>query len=198
MIYSLYDICDLSNQQYSHCLSLMSEEKRERIHSMRFEDDKKRSVVGEMLARTLISKECHIKPEDVVISRTEYGKPYIKNLNIEFNISHSYNMVACAIDKRPVGIDIEKIRPLNLAISKYFCNADDMLYIFDHIPRIEDFYYTENIEILKRFFEVWTKKEAYGKCMGTGIINAKKIPIVDTNIFEWVNDYALAIKRTVI
>ena len=172
----------------------MSKDKRERIQSFRFLDDQKRSVAGEMLARKLISKSTSIEPGDILFSKTKFGKPFAENVDIEFNISHSNDMVACAVDKLPIGIDIEKIRPINLSVAKHFCSADDMFYIFGQNPTINELQYSEDIEILKRFFEVWTKKEAYGKCKGTGIIDAKSLPIKVVKDFRFINDYALAIQ----
>ena len=46
-------------------------------------------------------------------------KPYIaENNNIFFNISHTNGCVICAISNNEIGVDIEKIRPINLNISK--------------------------------------------------------------------------------
>ena len=55
---------------------------------------------------------------------------------------------------------IELIRPIDLSVAKRVCTDDDLLYVFGHKPTEADFVYTEDEEILKRFFEVWTRKEA--------------------------------------
>lgn len=164
-----YDIRDLSEHEYKKWYSLMSEEKKKRVNRFRFQDDKKRTVVGEMLARKAFSEWCNVSVEDIIFDVTEYGKPFVKGLSVEFNISHSADMVVCAINDKPIGIDIEKIRPIDLSIAKRICTDEELNYIFNHIPPESDFSYTENTALLTRFFKIWTAKEAISKYLGKGI-----------------------------
>ena len=164
-----YNIRDLSNEIYIHYYSLMSEEKKCRVDRFRFRDDKKRTVVGEMLARRAISEWCGVPEESIVFETTAHGKPYAKDLNIEFNISHSADMVVCVADANPVGVDIEKIRPLDLNTAKKIFGEEEIRYIFECIPDAEDYNHYLNDAVLQRFFELWTKKEAYGKLVGMGL-----------------------------
>ena len=163
-----YDIRNLSQEEYIKWYSLMSKEKKVRVDRFRFEDDKKRTVIGEMLARQAISAWCNIAVENIVFNKNEYGKPFVKDLAVEFNISHSEDMVVCIVDKDPIGIDIEKIRPIDLSVARRICNDDELLYLFNHTPTEDDFSYTEDIALLTRFFEIWTKKEAIVKFLGCG------------------------------
>lgn len=168
-----YTIQDLSDAEYKKWYSLMSEDKQRRVDRLYFEDDKKRTVAGEMLARKSIAEWCEVTPESIRFSIGEHGKPYVEDLDVEFNISHSGDMVVCAVDDNPVGIDIEQIRPIDLSISKRICTDKELLYLFGHAPAEHDFKYTNNAETLSRFFELWTYKEAYGKFIGNGISNPK-------------------------
>ena len=169
-----YDIRDLTDEEYAYWYSLMNADKRKRVDRFRLIDDKKRTVAGEMLARKAIAEWCGIEPESITFAIGEHGKPYVVDLDVEFNISHSGDMVVCAVDDNPVGIDIEKIRPIDLSIAKRVCTDEELLYIFEHEPTNADFVYTEDEEILTWFFEVWTKKEAIGKFSETGIFNSIK------------------------
>lgn len=164
-----YDIRNLSDVEYDKWYSLMSEEKQRRVDGFRFVDDKKRTVAGEMLARKAIAEWCGVSVEGILFEKHEYGKPFAVGLDVEFNISHSEDMVVCAVNDKPVGIDIEKIRPIDLSIAKRICTERELLYLFGHVPIEEDFVGASNHEILTRFFEIWTAKEAYGKCIGKGI-----------------------------
>ncbi len=90
------------------------------------------------------------------IERNTHGKPYFKNLdNFYFNISHSSDLLTIAISDCEVGIDIEKLRTPDLRVAKRFCD-DEQTYIAENDSQ-------------NRFFEVWTKKEAYLKYKGTGL-----------------------------
>lgn len=164
-----YNIRDLSDESYIHYYSLMSEEKKRRVDRFRFEDDKKRTVVGEMLARRAISEWCGVPEESVVFETAEHGKPYARKLNVEFNISHSADMVVCVVDDNPIGVDIEKIRPIDLNTAKRIFGEEEIRYIFECIPDIDDYNDYRNDAVMQRFFELWTKKEAFGKLLGIGI-----------------------------
>ncbi len=172
-----YDIRDLTDAEYNKWYSLMNEDKQQRVDRFRFDDDKKRTVAGEMLARKAISEWCDVAPENITFGIKEHGKLYSKDFDVEFNISHSGDMVVCAVDNKPIGIDIEQIRPIDLSVAKRICTDEELLYLFGHAPTDEDFKYTTDTETLTCFFELWTAKEAYGKCQGKGIKNLK----VDTN-----------------
>lgn len=164
-----YDIRDLTDEEYAYWYSLMNAEKRKRVDRFRAIDDKKRTVVGEMLARKAIAEWCGANPESIILAVGEYGKPYAVDLKVEFNISHSGDLVVCAVDDHPVGIDVELIRPIDLSVAKRVCTNEELRYIFGHEPTDADFVYTEDEETLTRFFEVWTRKEAVGKKNGVGI-----------------------------
>ena len=159
----------MTDDEYNTEYSLMREEKQNRVDRFRFQDDKKRTVAGEMIARKAISEKCNVNPDEIVFTTEEHGKPFAESLSIHFNISHSEDFVVCAVSDTPVGIDIEKIRPINLKTAKKFCNEDELLYIFGHMPAENDFAETTDTVLLTRFFEIWTKKEAYGKCIGEGL-----------------------------
>ena len=190
-----YNIRDLSDESYTHYYSLMSEEKKRRVDRFRFEDDKKRTVVGEMLARQAISEWCGVPEESIVFEIAEHGKPYAKNLNIEFNISHSADMAVCVVDADPVGVDIEKIRPVDLNTAKRIFNKDEIRYIFGCVSDVEDYNHYLNDEVLQRFFELWTKKEAYGKLVGMGLFAESNVDTELTTLIE--KGYCISIAASV-
>lgn len=91
--------------------------------------------------------------------KSEDGKPYIKNLpDFHFNISHSENAVAVAISDSEVGIDCEKLRNADLRVAKRRFTEKEYAYIIK-----------DSSETDLRFFEIWTKKEAYLKFCGKGL-----------------------------
>ena len=62
-----------------------------------------------MLIRTAAAKAYGLDPVGISFSVQEYGKPYIPALpDMHFNISHSGRWIVCAVDSKPIGIDIEK------------------------------------------------------------------------------------------
>lgn len=164
------DIRDLTDAEYKKWYSLMNEEKQNRVDRFRSDDDKKRTVAAEMLARKAVAQWCSVSAESVTFYIGEYGKPYVDYPDVEFNVSHSGNMVVCAIASKPVGIDIEEIRPVNLKMAKRFCSKREIEYLFGHIPQENELVHTTDNDLLSRFFKIWTQKEAYLKYIGTGLL----------------------------
>lgn len=89
------------------------------------------------------------------IKKGLYGKPYLQETDIHFNISHSGDLKILAIAETPVGVDIEKVRKADLRVAKRFCE--------------NEYNYITEKDSEHRFFEIWTKKEAYLKYKGTGL-----------------------------
>lgn len=78
------------------------------------------------------------------IAREPGGKPFFPGRpDICFNLSHSYGAAVCALHDKPVGVDVEKLRPAPRRL------ADGM----------ED----------EAFFRLWTAREATVKRQGEGI-----------------------------
>lgn len=183
-----YDIRGLTQEEYEKWYSLMSLEKKQRVDRFRFTDDKKRTVASEMLARKAIAEWCYVSVEEIQFGLSEYGKPFVMGLAVEFNISHSGDIVVCAVDNKPVGIDIEKIRPMDLNVIQCISTEKEIAYILGDNLNKDISCKITNDSVLSRFFEVWTLKEAYGKLKGTGI-NAKNIE--DTSVLCSVKKYML-------
>ncbi len=174
-----FNIQNLTDAEYDKWYSLMSEDKKQRVDRFRFVDDKRRTVTGEMIVRKAIAEFCGVVPESIVFGEKEHGKPFAEGLTVEFNISHSGDMVVCVVDDTPVGIDIEQIRPIDLKAAKRICTDAELIYIFGTTPMEQDFIFTTDIKILTRFFELWTAKEANAKRKGIGVA-ALKAPVSKT------------------
>lgn len=94
---------------------------------------------------------------DVVYN--ECGKPFFLNeKNIFFNLSHSGKFAVCVVSEREVGIDVEGDRKVS---SKLVCR---------HFTEAEIEWLNEG-DFDNRFLKIWTFKEAYGKAIGTGVLD---------------------------
>lgn len=159
-------ISDINEKEYNEAFDMMSAERKIAVLRYKSENDRKRSVLGEKLARKGISSLLKINEREIEFSRTEKGKPFCTNADVHFSISHSKDIVVCALDSKPIGVDAELIRDIELRVTKIACTESDLGFIFE----TDD----ENERKL-RFFEVWTAKEAYFKFLGTGIEGLKTV-----------------------
>ncbi len=187
MEYLIYNINALTNEENQKCFSLMTEEKQNKVSQYKDIERRKCSVAGEMLVKTYIGNILSVVPEALKILTDENGKPYIKDCDIHFNISHCEDTLACAFSDSPIGIDIEKIRPISLSIAKRFFSPKEQEYIWGYIPNEVDFKYCENLEILERFYRIYTIKEAICKKSGIGIKGLKEanaLPYLEQSFIE--------------
>ncbi len=188
MDYSITNLNDLNDDEYERFLSMMDASRQSRIARYANESDKRRSVLGEKLAKELLSKVSGRAVEDIVISE-EAGKKPISNVKgFDFSISHSGSYVGCAVCDRPIGFDIEEIRPIKLTAAKRICTPADLDYIYDSGTPCFD--RCEDRETLARFFEIWTKKEAYIKYLGIGLAAIDEVLPSDILTFRFENAVA--------
>ena len=164
MEWSKININDLTDDLYSAYYSLLCPARREKVDNFKNTDDKKRTVAGELLARRLIAKQYGIDEKEIKLLVLD-GKPYIENLSAFISIAHSGDYTVCAINDTPIGIDIEKIRPINLGITKRFTEA-------------EQEYIKSSCDNLLSLLDVWTSKEAYIKYSDKKISSYKNFDVL--------------------
>ena len=128
------------------------ESKRREISLMRQADKRRLRIAADHLCRTAAAEALGLSPAEVKFGKNEHGKPITDGM--EFNLSHSGDIAVCAVSDKPVGIDIEAVREIRPDAAKRFASAEELEYIGGD---------------QRRLFEIWTLKEAYFKCVGTGI-----------------------------
>lgn len=135
----------------------ISKQRQSKVEHFTFIDDKKRCILSEVLLNKAL-KYFNIDNYELVYN--EYNKPYIKDSNIYFNISHSGNYVVVVVSDVEVGIDIQKIDKLKIDVAKRCFHYNEYQKIINEqgIKKQIDLFYT-----------YWTKKEAYTKTLGKGL-----------------------------
>lgn len=154
-------ILDINEEELADLCLFISPEKKRKINKFINKEDKIRTLIGEILIRTIIAEELRIKNKHIIFGANEYGKPYLKDYPyINFNVSHSSEFVVCVIDDKSIGIDIEEVKQIKYeGIAKNFFSLSEFEYI---IGQTLDFQ-------LNKFYEIWTLKESYIKCCGQGL-----------------------------
>lgn len=127
---------------------------------------------GLKLAIKALSEFTGRRKESIIIEKNYLGKPVLASGEAYFNISHSFERVVCAVSDKPVGVDIEKIRPFSRGVINRFFNDSESEYV--ERAKSED-------EARKRFYELWTLKESYVKMTGEGLKGLKKISLTIKN-----------------
>lgn len=142
-------------------ISKISPERQLRVKKLMQETQKKQCLTAGLLINKLFpNKE---------VKLNQYGKPYIED-DFHFNIAHSDNYVIISVSSNEVvGCDIEAVSEYNyLKLGRVVFNKNEMNALKN----------AENQQ--EKFFELWTKKEAFLKCIGTGFhFKSKKIDLCE-------------------
>lgn len=153
------DIRNISDEKFTQEIAKLPPLRRRYILSKKDIDDRKRSLAASVLINRAILSLTG-KTTAPVIAYGQFKKPYCINYNIHFNASHSGNYTAVAVSDRDIGIDIESLREYSPAIAKKYFTKAEIDYIGAAALRSERD---------RRFFELWTAKEAYLKLTGQGL-----------------------------
>ena len=149
-------------------LPVFSDDIKKDILRYRRWQDAQLSLMGKVLLQHGLKTYYNI--QDVEIGILSNRKPYLKRQNLHFNISHSKDLVACAIAEYPLGIDIEYNDP------KVSYHDFTFQMTSNEIQEIQD-----AEDKMNGFFTYWTRKEAVIKAHGAGMM----LPL---DSFEVVND----------
>ncbi len=130
-------------------ISRVPDYRRKKIKRLCHENDKKLSLAAGLMIYQIFG--------DREVSASKYGKPFIEGER-EFNLAHSGHYAVLAVgESEPVGCDIERMRQLDpLRVGRVVFCENEMSLLRSARDKCDVFY------------TLWTKKEAFIKCIGEG------------------------------
>lgn len=159
-IFAVNNLESMDDLIFNKLLANISSEKQVRIKKFARPDDAKRTLLADILVRSVVASELNVNNKTIEFDANKYGKPFLKgNFGIHFNVSHSEDWVVCVVDDEPVGIDIEKIKPVELGIAARFFSDHEYKMLMAKSPKDRQNF----------FFDLWTLKESYIKAVGEGL-----------------------------
>jgi len=143
--------------------SLLSVEEKEKMNRFSTESLSWLYEIAHGLLRAFLSHYLTESPLDIPISHTQKGKPFIEQVPLFFNLSHTHEGVLLGFSwESVVGVDVEyTARPHldALSIAKRYFHPREYEKLISLPPKKQDF----------AFYRVWTQKEALLKATGEGI-----------------------------
>jgi 4'-phosphopantetheinyl transferase len=137
-------------------LSFSTKKRREESEKFKYDFDKKRYLLGEVILRKILSEKGFDSEQTILYNK--HGKPYVDIDNFHFNISHSNNVIILGYSEYgEVGVDIEFMKDRNISFYKNVFHPKEIDYVESYSNRLEAFY------------KVWTLKESYIKALGVGL-----------------------------
>lgn len=150
-------------REVEQALGLLSAEEQERARRFHFARDRNRFVLARAILRTLLGAYTGEEPARVPLRLSPSGKPFLSDRSdFHFNLSHCEDRGVVAIARQPVGVDLEKRRDIPEALTI----AED-LFAISEVRALRAFPAPLQSEA---FLRCWTRKEAYVKARGEGLL----------------------------
>ncbi len=148
----------------------LPEERKRKILSYKQKEKRLQSVGAGWLLKRVLNRHA-VSTETL---RTEAsGKPIVDG--ICFNLSHSGDIVICAVGQQSVGCDIEKLKDAPKTVGRMF-SAEER----ESLQQLAGEGYN------REFIRLWTRKESYLKMTGVGIrVPLDKLEMNDCYIKEY-------------
>ncbi len=155
----LMDVRPLKEEAlFSTYLGQVSLDRQIKIKALKTSQAKARSLgAGLLLGQVLRNHQIDCQ---ALITYNHFGKAFLKDYpDFHFNLSHSGDFVVCAASPQAVGIDIQKIKDVNLKVAKRFFHKKEFECLAKLPPGMRK----------TAFSQIWAAKESYLKYLGTGL-----------------------------
>jgi 4'-phosphopantetheinyl transferase len=157
---------DLTGDGASGIWSTLSSQERERAGRFAFERDRARFIAARGLLREILGSCLGAEPGGLEFAYSAKGKPSLgggfASSGLEFNLAHSGSLAVFAVARHGVvGVDVERIRAipdLSALGQRFFSHRE-----YAEMRKLSD------EDAVRRFFRIWTRKEAWLKATGEGI-----------------------------
>ena len=139
-------------------LALVSADRREKVKKLKNPIPARLSLAAGLLLRFAMEKSGQEnRLSDIELS--VYGKPYLKDTDFHFSLSHSGEYAVCVYGDVTLGTDIQRIKEKMPMHTKKILSEDEMLYLNSMDER----------DKTKAFYHIWARKESLIKWDGRGL-----------------------------
>ncbi len=173
-------------------LNYISPGRREKVLRYRFDKDRRLSLYASLLARQMLVDLARVPRDHLQFHISDRGKPELAdphfNTSIFFNISHTNNCLLCGLSLgQEIGVDVEQVRQAPWSVMARCFHPAEIAYVETMDSWNQAAFISSSIKESsagnsqmqagyepakasdRRFFEVWTRKEALLKRKGTGL-----------------------------
>jgi 4'-phosphopantetheinyl transferase len=150
---------------------VLSDDERRRAARLVHELHRRRFVAAHAMLRRILAGYTTSAARELEFSTGPHGKPVLVTSTggsrggVEFNLSHSADLALVAVAReRPVGVDLERWERTtdHLALATRFFSPTERASLEALAARGDD--------LVHGFFAAWTRKEAYLKARGEGVM----------------------------
>lgn len=156
-------------------LHLLDAEERGVYERYRVDRKKIEFLLGRVLLKRLLAERLDCEPIHVRFVKNKYGKLFLNQESqpVEFNLTHSGQVIACALAPLLIGVDVEQAQKNYLDVMASAFTPEEQAYVRSEPAELQ----------VAAFCRIWTRKEAYVKAVGTGLSispDTFSVPIFET------------------
>jgi 4'-phosphopantetheinyl transferase len=152
----------------------LSSDERQRADRLQVPLMRRRFVAARTALRDILSGYTGLEPAALRFDYGPTGKPSLAGFDWpQFNLTHCDDLALLAISALPVGIDVERVRPLDA--------LPQMMQIACSPAERQALLALSESRRLRAFFYTWTRKEALMKAHGNGfrLAHELSLPVSD-------------------
>jgi 4'-phosphopantetheinyl transferase len=143
--------------------NLLSPDEIARANRFRFPVHRERFIAGRAALRITLGMYLRCAPTDIHFAYTESGKPYLDGQTLSFNVSNSESLCLIAIGEfKHIGVDLEKVGPDK--------ECEEIAKRFFAPGEVSELMKLDPTGRTAAFYACWTRKEAFVKAHGTGLV----------------------------
>lgn len=137
----------LTERETELAMRILPPNRRERLMKLQLEEKRREPLCAYLLLCLALWEQYRWRGFPEIVENS-MGKPYFpEHPEVHFNLSHTTGAVLVGISDQPIGVDIEKIRPVSQRAMR----------------RLAD------VSTERAFFQNWVRREARTKRSGNGI-----------------------------
>lgn len=158
----LFDLA-VAHDEFARLERYCSDDERRRSRRFLARSHARRYLAGRGRLREVLAGYLGVRPASLQFSYERCGKPRLAldGACVYFNVSHCCDIAAVAVCRdSDVGIDIELQRPVEHHVATHFFSPAEI----EHLERVA------HAEWTATFMRCWTRKEAYLKLRGCGLL----------------------------
>jgi phosphopantetheinyl transferase len=135
-------------------------------------------IVCRALLKLCLARILKIDIASLKINYGHYGKPFLDDHPVYFNVSKREKFFVIFFSKNECGVDLELTTPINIdAISNHFFSINERLQIKQN----------NNVERkISEFFNIWVKKESIIKALGGQLSDISQYDTSEKNSSHYV------------
>jgi 4'-phosphopantetheinyl transferase len=155
---------NVSESEKRRLAMMLTHDELAELDCVKCSTSKRQSIVSRAALRSILSRITEAPLEAIEISRSRFGKPFLKDAacRLQFNVSHTDHLTLIAISQgAPVGIDVEYVSidiDVDAIAQTVLTTAERQ--VLDVAP---------SSARIRAFYQLWTRKEALLKAAGVGL-----------------------------